>query len=70
MRTLDKRQAIDVLGKLEILNWLIPQSSGRADSFTWSVTPTVHTVFADKAKSEKKRREKAQSLIKESLTSN
>ncbi|MET4517217.1 hypothetical protein ABIB81_006561 [Bradyrhizobium sp. I1.7.5] len=67
MRGMDVDQAQAVLEQLDAFGWLEPVQTGRRDSLTWQVLPSVHKLFADRAEAEKARREEVRRIISGSL---
>ncbi|MET4721138.1 hypothetical protein ABIF63_005244 [Bradyrhizobium japonicum] len=67
MRGMDVDQAQAVLEQLDAFGWLEPVQTGRRDSVTWRVLPSVHKLFADRAEAEKARREEVRRIISGSL---
>jgi uncharacterized protein DUF3987 len=62
MRRLDQKQVEAVFAQLDVLGWIDPPAF-LSRTPHWVVNPAVHTKFADKAKSEKVRREKDRKMI-------
>jgi hypothetical protein len=67
MRTMDNLEAQAVLEQLDAFGWLEPVPTTRQDSQAWMVRPAVHSMFAERAKAETKRREGIRKLIKASV---
>lgn len=67
MRSLSKDDAITVLERLDAFGWLEPLPVVRRDQQKWVVMPEVYSVFGERAKDEKARRERVRSLIAASL---
>lgn len=68
MRSLKDWEVDDVLNKLDALGWLDLAPLGRNEvSQKWLVRPIVHTIFADRAEAEAKRRLEIRKTIAESL---
>ena len=68
MRTMDNLEAQAVLEQLDAFDWLEPIPTTRHDSQAWTVRPAVHSMFAERAKAETKRRESIRKMIKTSVT--
>jgi hypothetical protein len=68
MRTMDNLEAQAVLEQLDAFGWLEPIPTTRQDSQAWTVRPAVHSMFAERAKAETKRRDGIRKLIKASVT--
>ena len=67
MRNLSKEDAATVLERLDAFGWLEPLPVVRRDQQKWTVKPEVYSVFDERAKDEKARREQVRALIASSL---
>lgn len=67
MRKLSNDEAHAVLEQLDAFGWLDPLPAPRQDSARWRVMPSVHKLFAERAKAEAARREEVRSIIRESI---
>lgn len=67
MRGMDVAEAQALLEQLDAFGWLEPVPSSRRDSTIWQVMPSVHKLFADRAETEKARREAVRKIISGSL---
>jgi hypothetical protein len=68
MRGLERREIDVVCDYLQSFDWLQRTVARRTNDVKWLVNPIVHLRYKDYAKKERKRREEAMRLIKESLT--
>lgn len=57
-----KDERTRVMEQLEAFGWIHPQNR-RSDAASWAVSPEVHTMFEDKAKSERQRRNEIRQAI-------
>ncbi len=64
MREMDNLDAQAVLEQLDAFGWLDPVPTTRSDSLRWKVRPAVHTMFAERARAETKRRDDVRKLIR------
>ncbi|MDR6302662.1 hypothetical protein GGQ85_000338 [Nitrobacter vulgaris] len=67
MRGMDNDEARTVLEQLDAFGWIQPVPSHRRDSSMWQVLPSVHKLFAERAETEKAKREAVRKIISESL---
>src|SRR5690606_4166633 len=67
MRGMDVAEAQALLEQLAACGWLEPVPSSRRDATMWQVMPSVHKLFADRAETEKARREAVRKIISGSL---
>jgi hypothetical protein len=66
MRRLTRFEGQQIFEQMVAYGWL-EELPSRADSTTWQVNPLAHTLFADRAESERIRREQAQIRVRELL---
>lgn len=68
MRKFTTKDIENVFAHLEAFGWVERMPGARRDSYVWGVNPNCHRLFAERARMEEERRQKARDTIKEATS--